>query len=88
MKENVIYKVLRLNLFIAIIAMLIGGVCHFLEYNNSISNEIMNTGLLLLIISPVLRICLELVFFVKEQNYTYIIICLALFIIIAISIIS
>ncbi|WP_434061681.1 DUF1634 domain-containing protein [Candidatus Francisella endociliophora] len=68
--------------------MLIGGVCHFLEYNNSISNEIMNTGLLLLIISPVLRICLELVFFVKEQNYTYIIICLALFIIIAISIIS
>ncbi|ORU46107.1 DUF1634 domain-containing protein, partial [Francisella tularensis] len=38
-------------------------------------------------ISPLLRIFLELIFFIKEKNYTYVLVCIILFVIIAISVV-
>ncbi|QIW10290.1 DUF1634 domain-containing protein [Francisella sp. LA112445] len=86
MKNIAIYKVLKLNLGIAILALIAGAIYRILQGPNS-SLELINIGILLIIISPLLRIFLELVFFLREKNYTYILICLVLFIIILISII-
>ncbi|API86907.1 DUF1634 domain-containing protein [Francisella uliginis] len=86
MKNIVIYKVLKLNLTIAIVALILGAIHRIIQGPNP-SLELINTGILLIIISPILRILLELIFFIKEKNYTYILICLILFIIILISVI-
>ncbi|MED7819796.1 MULTISPECIES: DUF1634 domain-containing protein [unclassified Francisella] len=86
MKNIFIYKTLKLNLSIAIIALVIGAIYKLFD-NSSLPIELINLGILLIIISPILRILLELIFFIKEKNYTYVSICLILFIIILISII-
>ncbi|MED7787775.1 DUF1634 domain-containing protein [Francisella sp. 19X1-34] len=77
---------MKLNLGIAILALIIGAVYRISQGHGS-SFMLINLGILLIIISPLLRIFLELIFFIKEKNYTYITICLVLFIIILISII-
>ena len=98
MKDNLIYKILKTNLLISIIALIIGLISQTIEFlickgcsltTHTASHYISftNIGLFLIIITPVLRIFLELCFFIKEKNNTYIIICLILFAIIAISII-
>lgn len=86
MKDLVIYEFLKLNLSVAILALVVGVIYRFLGDTN-IAMSIINLGLFLIIMSPVLRIILELFFFIKQRNYTYILVCLALFVIIAISII-
>ncbi|MFV9925407.1 MAG: DUF1634 domain-containing protein [Francisella endosymbiont of Hyalomma scupense] len=85
-KDDVIYKVLKLNLFIAILFIAIGALNAFLGNSNTTKN-IISIGILLIIISPLLRIFLELIFFIRDKNYTYILVCIVLFIIIAISIV-
>jgi uncharacterized membrane protein len=87
MKDQIVYKVLHLNLLLAIIALVIGVTTKFVAHM-TIGSIILNIGIFLIIISPVLRVLLEMIFFIKDRNYTYIIICLILFIIITISIIS
>ncbi|WP_224732686.1 DUF1634 domain-containing protein [Francisella sp. SYW-9] len=77
---------MKLNLGIAILALITGAI-YRISQGSSSSLELINLGILLIIISPLLRIFLELIFFIKEKNYTYILICLILFIIILISII-
>nr|WP_150468275.1 DUF1634 domain-containing protein [Francisella sp. SYW-9] len=86
MKNIAICKILKLNLGIAILALITGAI-YRISQGSSSSLELINLGILLIIISPLLRIFLELIFFIKEKNYTYILICLILFIIILISII-
>ena len=85
-KDDVIYKVLKLNLFIAILFIVIGALNAFL-INSDTTKNIISIGILLIIISPLLRIFLELIFFIRDKNYTYILVCIVLFIIIAISIV-
>ncbi|ABI83074.1 DUF1634 domain-containing protein [Francisella tularensis] len=85
-KENVIYKSLKLNLFVAILFIIIGALNAFTG-NYSITKNIISIGILLIIISPLLRIFLELIFFIKEKNYTYVLVCIILFVIIAISVV-
>ncbi|ORM38628.1 hypothetical protein A2G94_04355 [Francisella endosymbiont of Ornithodoros moubata] len=85
-KDDVIYKVLKLNLFIAILFIAIGALNAFLG-NYDTTKNIISIGILLIIISPLLRIFLELIFFIRDKNYTYILVCIVLFIIIAISIV-
>ncbi|MFV9965465.1 MAG: DUF1634 domain-containing protein [Francisella endosymbiont of Hyalomma asiaticum] len=85
-KDDVIYKVLKLNLFIAILFITIGALNAFLGNSDTIKN-IISIGILLIIISPLLRIFLELIFFIRDKNYIYILVCIVLFIIIAISIV-
>ncbi|ALB01529.1 hypothetical protein ACH24_01960 [Francisella persica ATCC VR-331] len=85
-KDDVIYKVLKLNLFIAILFIAIGTLNTFLG-NADTAKSIISIGILLIIISPLLRIFLELIFFIRDKNYTYILVCIVLFIIIVISIV-
>ncbi|AJI45656.1 hypothetical protein AQ14_20 [Francisella tularensis subsp. novicida D9876] len=85
-KENVIYKALKLNLFVAILFIIIGALNAFLNDANT-TKIIIDIGILLIIISPLLRIFLELIFFIKEKNYTYVLVCIILFVIIAISVV-
>ena len=85
-KDDVIYKALKLNLFIAILFIAIGALNAFLG-NADTTKSIISIGILLIIISPLLRIFLELIFFIRDKNYTYILVCIVLFIIIAISIV-
>ncbi|NDT14621.1 DUF1634 domain-containing protein [Francisella tularensis subsp. holarctica] len=85
-KENVIYKSLKLNLFVAILFIIIGALNAFTG-NYSITKNIISIGILLIIISKLLRIFLELIFFIKEKNYTYVLVCIILFVIIAISVV-
>ncbi|APC91599.1 MULTISPECIES: DUF1634 domain-containing protein [Francisella] len=85
-KYDVIYRALKLNLFIAILIIAIGVLNTFLGNSNT-TKSILSIGILLIIISPLLRILLELIFFIKDKNYTYILVCIVLFTIIAISIV-
>ncbi|OEZ33203.1 hypothetical protein AS144_04210 [Francisella endosymbiont of Amblyomma maculatum] len=85
-KDDVIYKALKLNLFIAILFIAIGALNAFLR-NSDTTKSIISIGILLIIISPLLRIFLELIFFIRDKNYTYILVCIVLFIIIATSIV-
>ncbi|APC94432.1 hypothetical protein KX02_935 [Francisella tularensis subsp. novicida] len=85
-KENVIYKALKLNLFVAILFIIIGALNAFIG-NYCVTKSIISIGILLIIISPLLRIFLELIFFIKEKNYTYVLVCIILFVIIAISVV-
>ncbi|QIV94591.1 DUF1634 domain-containing protein [Allofrancisella frigidaquae] len=98
-KNQIIYKVLKSNLIISIVILIIGffyrsyevincSSQYIINYQETVAIKIINFGLFLIIIFPVLRIFLEFCFFIKEKNYTYIIICLLLFSVIGISIIS
>ena len=88
-KDQIIAKTLKLNLTIAIYVLIIGFILQLFTVNQShyLSNEVINAGLLYVIFMPILRIILEFTFFLKTKNYTYIVICLLLFIVIAISIV-
>jgi hypothetical protein len=66
MKNIAIYKILKLNLGIAILALITGAIYRISQGSNS-SLELINIGILLIIISPLLRIFLELIFFIKEK---------------------
>ncbi|MDE4994481.1 DUF1634 domain-containing protein, partial [Francisella tularensis subsp. holarctica] len=55
--------------------------------NYSITKNIISIGILLIIITPLLSIFLELIFFIKEKNYTYVLVCIILFVIIAFSVV-
>ncbi|BCD90739.1 hypothetical protein fh0823_08780 [Francisella halioticida] len=71
MKNIIIYKVLKFNLSLAIIALTLGAIYRIIQDPNP-SLKLINIGILLIIISPILRILLELIFFVKEKNtYMY-----------------
>lgn len=71
MKNIIIYKVLKFNLSLAIIALTLGAIYRIIQDPN-LSLKLINIGILLIIISPILRILLELIFFVKEKNtYMY-----------------
>ena len=98
MKNDITYKIIKLNLTISIILLVIGlglSIYHDFSIDNFIVNlnseyfatSIMNIGILLLILTPLFRILIELVFFIKEKNYTYVYICIALLIIVSISVI-
>ncbi|MDE5010919.1 DUF1634 domain-containing protein, partial [Francisella tularensis] len=65
--ENVIYKSLNLNLFVAILFIIIGAQNAF-TVNYSITKNIISICILLIIISPLLRIFIDLIFFIKEKN--------------------
>ena len=84
-KSEIIAKILKLNLTAAILILLAGFITQ--KYHNNLSNMVINIGLLYMISMPVIRVLLELIYFIKTKNYTYIVICLLLFAIIAISIV-
>ena len=84
-KSQIIDKVLKLNLMITLSILVIALILQI--FHQTFSTKIINVGLLSMILIPVIRILLELIYFIKTKNYTYIIICLALFAVIAISII-
>jgi len=84
-KDTIIAKVLKLNLTIAVTIMILGLTAQILQ--QSFYTKIINIGLLYLIFMPVIRILLESIYFIKTKNYTYTVICLLLFAVIAISIV-
>ncbi|GAB4223204.1 MAG: hypothetical protein Kow0076_5400 [Francisella sp.] len=84
-KEKVIYKILSLNLFVAILFIILGASYSLLG-KVQITKTIIDIGILLIICSPLFRVILELIFFIKEKNYIFVSICLILFAIITISI--
>lgn len=98
MKNEITYKIIKLNLIISIF-LLVVGLCLSIYHNFNIDNfivnlhsryfatKIMDVGILFLILTPLFRILIELVFFIKEKNQTYVYICVTLLIIISISII-
>lgn len=83
-KNQIIAIILKLNLTIAISVLIVGLVSQMLH--ESFATKIINIGLLYVILMPVIRVLLELIYFIKTKNYTYITICLLLFAVIAISI--
>ncbi|XSZ47642.1 DUF1634 domain-containing protein [Francisella noatunensis] len=85
-KDNVIYRVIKLNLSLAVFIICLGAVDAIFG-SCDIAKNIVNIGIFLIIITPVLRILLEFIFFIKAKNYTYMLICLLLFLIIAVSIV-
>ncbi|AJC49023.1 hypothetical protein SD28_04925 [Allofrancisella guangzhouensis] len=98
-KNQIIHKFLKSNLYISIVTLVIGffyrtyevitcSAQHITNCQEMLAIKIINFGLFLIIVFPVFRIFLEFCFFIKEKNYTYIIICLLLFVVIGISIIS
>ena len=88
-KDQIIAKTLKLNLTIAISVLIIGFILQLFTVSQShcLSNKVINAGLLYVIFMPILRVILEFTFFLKTKNYTYIAICLLLFVVIAISIV-
>lgn len=85
-KDNVIYRVIKLNLSLAVFIICLAAVDAIFG-SRDIAKNIVNIGIFLIIITPVLRILLEFIFFIKAKNYTYMLICLLLFLIIAVSIV-
>ncbi|MEY8767395.1 DUF1634 domain-containing protein [Francisella philomiragia] len=85
-KDNVIYRVIKLNLSLAVFIICLGAIDAIFG-SRDIAKNIVNIGIFLIIITPVLRILLEFIFFIKAKNYTYMLICLLLFLIIAVSIV-
>ncbi|MEY8765601.1 MULTISPECIES: DUF1634 domain-containing protein [Francisella] len=85
-KDNVVYRVIKLNLSLAVFIICLGAIDAIFG-SSEIAKNIVNFGIFLIIVTPVLRILLELIFFIKAKNYTYILICLILFLIIAVSIV-
>ncbi|AJI74715.1 hypothetical protein BZ13_221 [Francisella philomiragia subsp. philomiragia ATCC 25015] len=85
-KDNVIYRVIKLNLSLAVFIICLGAVDAILV-SPYVAKNIVNLGIFLIIITPVLRILLEFIFFIKAKNFTYMLICLLLFLIIAVSIV-
>lgn len=99
MKNDIICKIMRVNLWVSVIILLIGFailIKEDIQSNNflvqltrhTFATTVLDIGILFIIINPVLRIILELYFFIKEKNYMYISICLMLFVIIVISIVA
>ena len=84
-KNQIIAKILKLNLTIAVSILIVGLILQIFDQN--FSTKIINIGLLYVILMPVIRVLLELLYFIKIRNYTYIAICLALFVVIAASIV-
>ena len=84
-KNQIIAKILKLNLTIAVSILIVGLILQIFDQN--FSTKIINIGLLYVILMPVIRVLLELLYFIKIVNYTYIVICLALFVVIAASIV-
>lgn len=84
-KNQIIAKILKLNLTIAVPILIVGLILQIFDQN--FSTKIINIGLLYVILMPVIRVLLELLYFIKIGNYTYIVICLALFVVIAASIV-
>ena len=83
-KNQIIAIILKLNLTIAIFILIIGL---FLQiFHESFATQTINIGLLYVILMPIIRVLLELIYFIKTKNHTYITICLLLFTVIAISI--
>ncbi|MDE5019002.1 DUF1634 domain-containing protein, partial [Francisella tularensis subsp. holarctica] len=74
------------NLFVEILFIIICAL-NSIKVNYTISKNIISIGFLLIIISPLLRFFLELIFFINEKNYTYVLVCIILFVIIAISVV-
>ncbi|WP_409254765.1 DUF1634 domain-containing protein [Francisella adeliensis] len=57
-------------------------------YRQSIlASQILNIGILYIILMPVIRVFMELGYFTKKRNYIYISVCISLIIVIAISIV-
>ncbi|MFT4694674.1 MAG: putative membrane protein [Francisella sp.] len=83
-KSQIIAKVLKINLTLAVSILIIGLFSQILK--QSCSDKIISIGLLYVILMPLIRVLLELIYFIKTKNYTYIVICLALFAVIGISI--
>jgi uncharacterized membrane protein len=83
-KSQIIAKALKINLTLAVSILIIGLFSQILK--QSCSDKIISIGLLYVILMPVIRVLLELIYFIKTKNYTYIVICLALFAVIGISI--
>jgi len=83
-KNKIITKVLKLNLATVIIILLTGFIMH--KFHRDLATVIINIGILYLICMPLIRVLLELIYFIKTKNYTYIVVCLTLFAIIVISI--
>ena len=83
-KSQIIAKVLKINLTLAVSIIIIGLFSQILK--QSCSDKIISIGLLYVILMPVIRALLELIYFIKTKNYTYIVICLVLFAVIGISI--
>jgi uncharacterized membrane protein len=96
MKNNIITKILKLNLTFSILAIAIGLILMTISVINAnnysvdfaeqlVAMKIMKIGVLLILISPLLRIFIELYFFIKEKNNVYILITLLLLIVIGVS---
>ncbi len=83
-KSQIIAKVLKINLTLAVSILIIGLFSQILK--QSCSDKIISIGLLYVILMPVIRALLELIYLIKTKNYTYIVICLVLFAVIGISI--
>ena len=83
-KSEIIARVLKINLAVAVTILISGLILQILH--KDFSAQIINVGLLYIILMPVIRVLLELIYFIKTKNYTYIVICLALFVVIGISI--
>ncbi len=97
-KNKVVIFILKLNLWLALIICFIGfiglsiEIIHNGNYNyifaeNLFSTHIIELGILLLLVMPITRVVLEFIFFIKNKNYEYIIICLLLFAIVVASIV-
>lgn len=66
-KDNVIYRVIKLNLSLAVFIICLGAVDAIFG-SRDIAKNIVNIGIFLIIITPVLRILLEFIFFIKAKK--------------------
>lgn len=88
MTKNKLFSILlKLNLTTAVILLIIGLICHLMYKQSILASQILNIGILYIILMPVIRVFMELGYFTKKRNYTYISVCISLIIVIAISIV-
>ena len=96
MKNDAIAKIIKINLFLSMTAIKIGlivMIVNVIQANNYsitfaeqlVATKIMTIGVFLILINPLLRILIELYFFIKEKNNVYILITSLLLVVIAIS---
>lgn len=88
MTKNKLFSILlKLNLTIAIILLIIGLTCHLMFKQSILASQILNIGIMYIILMPVIRVFMELSYFLKKRNYTYISICIVLITVITITIV-
>ncbi|QLE78255.1 DUF1634 domain-containing protein [Francisella sp. Scap27] len=88
MTKNKLFSILlKLNLTTAVILLIIGLICHLMYKQSILASQILNIGVLYIILMPVIRVFMELGYFTKKRNYIYILVCISLIIVIAISIV-